>query len=104
MCWRKMHHWMGGGFVLVLLVGLVGVSFAADEGPIRPGDTAVVTSDGAGLFVGVKLLATLSKGDRLEVVNIQNGWVGGYVTLDGKRQAGWVRSCSPRQYRTWSEI
>jgi len=73
-------------------LALVGVSLAADESSIRPGDTVIVTADRARLFVPGKAPAELPKHTKLEVTKLQSGWVGGYVSVKGKREAGWVKS------------
>ena len=70
------------------------------EAPIKVGDTVVVSEDGAKLTLGSKVLAELSKGSKIKVVQLKDDWIGGHVTIDGKKQAGWIAASSVAQLVT----
>ena len=63
----------------------------AIETKIKPGDTVIVSKDGTTLGVEGKVIAELKKGTRIAVTHVNDLWIGGKVTIDGKLQWGWVK-------------
>lgn len=56
---------------------------------VRAGDEVVVTG-GTALMRGTRTLATLSRGQRLKVLQVEGPWVGAAVTVNGRPVPGWV--------------
>jgi hypothetical protein len=67
------------------------VGAEVSETRIKPGDMVVVSKDGAILKVETKVVAQLKKGTRIAVTHVQDIWVAGNITVDGKLLRGWVR-------------
>lgn len=59
---------------------------------LKKGDTVTVGVDGATVEVGQQVLATLKKGDRLKVVEVQLPWVGVETNVGGAVTKGWIHS------------
>jgi hypothetical protein len=59
---------------------------------ITPGDTVVVTKDGANLMVENRIVAQFKKGDKIKVSLVKDAWLFGNIIVDGSAQAGWIRS------------
>jgi ribosomal protein L24 len=59
---------------------------------IKKGDTVAVSEDGTKLMAGEKVVATLKKGTKVAVSDVQGDWICGDVELDGKKLVGWVQS------------
>lgn len=78
-------------------------SDAAPAAALQPGDEAVVSENGTPLKIGSDTLLTLSRGQRLTVIQIKGPWVGGRVSVDGQERTGWVwseRALTPQQFAT----
>ena len=58
---------------------------------IRAGDQVVVTRDRTQLRVLRETLATLPRGERLEVFRVQGPWLATTVEVEGRKLTGWVR-------------
>jgi hypothetical protein len=93
-------------YVGVCLVGVIFFSpslFAADrhrepakqppavEPRFQAGDTLAIASEGADLMLGEQVIAVLSRGKRIVVVEVRDAWVGTHVIVQGEKKAGWVR-------------
>ena len=57
---------------------------------LKPNDTIVVTAESAKLKVVNDVVATLSKGQKLSVLQKQGNWIWTSVNRDGKQIKGWV--------------
>lgn len=65
------------------------------------GDTFVVAQAGVPLMRGSNTLATLSQGQRLNVLRTEGDWVGTSTVVNGQTVAGWVykrQIATPEQY------
>jgi hypothetical protein len=61
-----------------------------DEPRFKVGSTLVVAAENANLMVGSAVLATLSKGHRIVIVDVRDTWIGAYAAVNGQRIAGWI--------------
>ena len=67
------------------------LSQAPQEEPrLKVGSTLTIAGEGANLMVGKKVVATVPKGQRIVVVDVRDSWVGTYVSVNGRRMAGWI--------------
>jgi hypothetical protein len=67
----------------------------------RPGEPFIVAQQDAPLMRGTETLATLSQGQRLNVLATEGDWVGTSVVLNGTTVGGWVhkrQAATPTQY------
>jgi hypothetical protein len=74
-------------------------AFATDA--FRAGDAFVVTQAAAPLMRGPDTLATLSQGQRLNVLRTEGDWVGTSAMVNGRTITGWVHRrqvTTPTQY------
>ena len=85
--------------ILACLVAVaVGSCVGAPEGDggqnsqveIKPGDVVKVVSDRAKFKLGRKVVATLEKGDQLQVKWVEDGWIGGISSFRGEDHIGWT--------------
>ena len=67
-------------------------TFAADGPDLKPGDVASTTEDGLAFGTRDTTSTTLPVGTELTVTEVRGTWVGGHVTLQGKRCSGWVQA------------
>ncbi len=65
---------------------------AAQNGQIeiKPDDIVEVVSDRAKFKLGRKAVATLDKGRQLQVKWVEDGWVGGKLSIGGEERTGWI--------------
>jgi hypothetical protein len=90
----------------LILAGTVGFqanhTVALSPNPFKPNDSFVVTQSGTRLMRGDSTLATLPRGQMLQVLKVDGSWIGTAVIVDGRKLAGWVwagQAASPEQYR-----
>ncbi len=79
--------------ILAALVLAVGATTASGQGiapTIKPGDTVMVSVEGTKLKVENKVLGELKKNAPIAVTHVQDLWLGGNATIDGKSCWGWV--------------
>ena len=56
-------------------------------------ETVVVKADRPSVFVGVKVIATVTKGQQLEVIEKHGKWIGvAWRADDGRLLKGWIRA------------
>ena len=85
--------------LLFVMLAVTAPSNAAEA--VEKGDQVVVTLPNAPLMRGWDTLATLSQGQRLNVLERRGDWVGTSTVVNGKTVTGWVRDgqvATPSQY------
>ena len=66
-------------------------SQAPDIAPqVKAGDVLTVAGERADMMVGRTVLATLPQGQQVLVVDIRDAWIGTYVRVGSREQAGWI--------------
>ena len=83
-------------FSLAMAIGSPARAAEGDDAPgaqneIKPGDIVEVVSDRAKFRTGRKVVATLPKGSELQVKWVEDGWIGGELTVGGDKRIGWIR-------------
>ena len=69
----------------------IGSSQAPGAEPrFKVGDTLTIAADRANLMVGSVVVAALSRGARIVVVEVRDSWIGTYVSVNGQQKAGWI--------------
>jgi hypothetical protein len=84
----------------ILVAPCASTSAFAAEG-FRAGDSFVVSQVGVPLMRGSETVATLSQGQRLNVLRTEGNWVGTSAVVNGRTVSGWVRQgqiATPAQY------
>ena len=61
---------------------------------IQPGDTVVVTNDGAKVMAGDEVIAVLRAGSLVKVTNVKGKWVAVLVAVNGADKIGWLTQTS----------
>lgn len=88
-----------GAALLFAALAMTAPSNAAEA--VEKGDQVIVTLPNAPLMRGWDTLATLSQGQRLNVLERRGDWVGTSTVVNGKTVTGWVRDgqvATPSQY------
>ncbi|MGA2068281.1 MAG: S24/S26 family peptidase [Thermoguttaceae bacterium] len=62
------------------------------EPTFKPGDILTVAAERANLMRGAEVVAVVPGGERLVVVEVRDQWIGTYVSENGERKAGWLRT------------
>ena len=76
---------------LVLAVCAATASGQGIEPKIKPGDTVMVSAESTKLKVEDQVLGELQRDAQIAVTHVQDQWLGGNTTIDGKPRWGWVR-------------
>jgi hypothetical protein len=88
------------GVAIVLSLSLIQASAVSAE-TFRQGDQFVVAQSGTPLMRGTQTLATLSQGQRFNVLRTEGEWVGTSAMVSGNTVSGWVHQrqiATPSQY------
>jgi hypothetical protein len=100
----QLRHGLVAGLVLGCWLSAVAVAVSAELGgqasgqaprtepSFQPGDVLTVAPARANLLRGADVVAVVSGGQRLVVVEVRDQWIGTYVETNGAKKAGWLRA------------
>ncbi len=100
----SLKSWSVGGFIAIVFLSSAalaaggnrergGSALSPSEAPqFKPGDILTIAAGNANLMRGDRTIATVPKGQPVVVVEVRGQWVGIYVSIDGQKRTGWMRT------------